>query len=147
MVTHWTEYDVDVLFLTSSRTSLGINPDPWSVLLVPGIPCNVMYFLREFITDLADVLDFIYANGNFENGLTHTSMYFLFPKLMEAGQQSLIPFLDLVQRPREIFQGYHVLSVASTFYLLLNTRYKALHLLAFLCRFSASRCRGCQDFH
>ena len=70
MVTHWNEYDVDVL------TFLEINPDPWSALIVLGIPCKDMYFLRKFMTDLADVLDVICADGSFENRSTHTGMYF-----------------------------------------------------------------------
>ena len=132
MVTHWTEYDVDLLFLTKFLNFLKINLDPWSVLIVLGSTCKDMYFLSKLFTDLAVVLDVICADGNFENRSTHMSMYFLFPNLRAVGRQSLIQFL-------EVFQGYHVLSVASNFHLLSHTRYNFLYVLEFLCRFSATR--------
>ena len=43
--------------------------------------------------DLADVLDVICADENFENRSTHTNMYFLFPILAVTDRQSLILFL------------------------------------------------------
>ena len=38
-----------------------------------------MYLLRKLMIDLADVLDVIFADVNYENLCTHTNMYFFVP--------------------------------------------------------------------
>ena len=43
----------------NSLIFLEIKPDPWSVLIVLGIPCRAMYLLRKFMIDFADMLDVI----------------------------------------------------------------------------------------
>ena len=44
-----------------------------------------MYLSRKLMTDSADVLDVIRAEGNFENLSTHTIMYFFVPHINGNG--------------------------------------------------------------
>ena len=69
----------------NSRTSLEINPDPWFVLIILGNPCRFIYFLRKFITNVADVLDYFCAEGNFENRSTDTSINIFVTQVKGSG--------------------------------------------------------------
>ena len=119
LVVLWSPTELNILLMfcswQNSRTSLKIYPDPWSVLIVLGVPCKVKYFLRKFLTDLVDVLEFICVYRNFENWSTYTSIIVLFPKLKGMGRQSLTPFLGLVQRRMGVSRSYRILSVISLF--------------------------------
>ena len=44
-----------------------------------------MYLLRKIMIDLADVLDVICADGNFENLSTYTNKYFFVPHVNGNG--------------------------------------------------------------
>ena len=52
LVVLWSPTELNILLMfcswQNSRTSLKIYPDPWSVLIVLGVPCKVKYFLRKF---------------------------------------------------------------------------------------------------